>query len=141
MFLFFIINQPCHATGRGEILTPINVDLSDYLIVIVNPGIHINTGRAFLNIKPSFPEQDIPSILKTPIQRWKDALINDFEPWVFSQYREVVDIKDQLYVKGALFAAMSGSGSTVYGIFNKDNQLKLEFPSNYFVRQLTSQLQ
>lgn len=137
---FFIINKPCYATGRGEKLVPLSLDLSGYKIVIVNPGIHINTGRAFLNCRPSSPECSIMEILQRPVERWKDELFNDFETWVFSQHREVVEIKDQLYVSGATYAAMSGSGSTVYGIFPRDLQLKLGFPSHYFVKELAGKL-
>ncbi|HEX2628193.1 MAG TPA: 4-(cytidine 5'-diphospho)-2-C-methyl-D-erythritol kinase [Chitinophagaceae bacterium] len=133
---FFIINKPCYATGRGEMLQPLELDLSAYKIVVVNPGIHINTGRAFLHIKPGVPEKSIKEIISRPIERWKDELFNDFEKWVFAEYREIVDIKDQLYVMGAVFASMSGSGSTVYGIFPKDLYLKLPFPEHYFTKEL-----
>lgn len=133
---FFIINKPCYATGRGEILEPIELDLSAYKIVVVNPGIHINTGRAFLHIKPAVPGISIKEIITRPIERWKDELFNDFEKWVFSEYREIIDIKDQLYIMGAVFASMSGSGSTVYGIFPKDLCLKLPFPEHYFMKEL-----
>lgn len=133
---FFIINKPCFATGRGENLNPIELDLSGYKIVVVNPGIHINTGRAFLHIKPAETNISIREIIQRPIERWKDELVNDFEKWVFSQYREIVDIKDKLYVAGAVFASMSGSGSTVYGIFPKDVSPGISFPENYFVREL-----
>ncbi|MBN8674018.1 MAG: 4-(cytidine 5'-diphospho)-2-C-methyl-D-erythritol kinase [Chitinophagales bacterium] len=135
---FFIINKPCHATGRGEQLTPIDLDLSAYKIVVVNPGIHINTGRAFLHIKPSLPERSLKEIIAQPIQRWKDELVNDFEKWVFAEHKQVVEIKDQLYIHGAVFASMSGSGSTVFGIFDKDKQLELHFPDHYFVKELAN---
>ena len=133
---FFIINKPCYATGRGEKLIPIPLDLSAYKIIIVNPGIHINTGRAFLHTKPSSSGTFIREILQKPVERWKDELVNDFEPWVFSEYREVVEIKDGLYISGAIFASMSGSGSTVYGLFPKEKELKLNYPPGYFVREL-----
>jgi len=133
---FFIINKPCHATGRGEQLVPIDLDLSAYKIIVVNPGIHINTGRAFLHSKPSQAGIPIGDILKKPVKRWKDELVNDFENWVFSEYREVVEIKDSLYIAGAHFASMSGSGSTVYALFPKESAIQLNFPPNYFVREL-----
>lgn len=133
---FFIINKPCYATGRGEVLETIPLNLSDYKLVIVNPGIHINTGRAFLNIKPGVPDTSLKEIIRKPIERWKDELVNDFEKWVFSEHREIVEIKDDLYVAGAVFASMSGSGSTVYGFFEKTKSLSLDFPGHYFVREL-----
>jgi 4-diphosphocytidyl-2-C-methyl-D-erythritol kinase len=133
---FFIINKPCYATGRGEILESIELDLSNYKIVLVNPGIPINTGRAFMNVVSGKPEQKIPDILKLPVERWKDHLLNDFEKTVFREYSEIVDIKDQLYVAGAIYASMSGTGSTLFGIFPKEKSLQLKFPPNYFVREL-----
>ena len=138
---FFIINKPCYGTGRGEKLEPFELDLSAYTIVVVNPGIHINTGRAFLHVRPSDPDIPLRDILNKPVSRWKDELVNDFESWVFSEHREVVEVKDQLYVAGAVFASMSGSGSTVYGIFEKNARPELKFPGSYFVKILPGQLQ
>jgi len=133
---FFIINKPCYAKGRGEILEEIQLDLSPYKFVIVNPGIHIDTGRAFLNIHPELPERSVKEIIAGPIQKWKDELSNDFEKVIFAQHREIVDIKDTLYIHGAVYASMSGSGSTVFGIFPKDQKLELTFPAHYFVKEL-----
>jgi len=133
---FFIINKPCYAKGRGEILEEIQLDLSPYKFVIVNPGIHIDTGRAFLNIHPELPERSVKEIIAGPIQKWKDELSNDFEKVIFAQHREIVDIKDMLYIHGAVYASMSGSGSTVFGIFPKDQKLELTFPAHYFVKEL-----
>jgi 4-diphosphocytidyl-2-C-methyl-D-erythritol kinase len=133
---FFILNKPCLASGRGEILEPIEVDLSNYKIVVVNPGISINTGKAFLQIKPSKPEKSLKEIIQRPIERWKDELYNDFEKIAFNQYPEIVEIKDSLYAGGAIYASMSGTGSTVYGIFSKRKKLKLNFPEHYFIKEL-----
>jgi 4-diphosphocytidyl-2-C-methyl-D-erythritol kinase len=135
---FFILNKPCFAAGRGELLEEIEVNLSAYKFVIVNPGIHIDTGRAFLNIKPSIPEKSIKEIIAGPIERWKDELTNDFEKTLFKKHYEIVDIKDELYRRGAVYASMSGSGSTVYGIFPREKMLALSFPAHYFVRELLS---
>ncbi len=133
---FFILNKPCFAKGRGELLEEIEIGLLPYKFVIVNPGIHIDTGRAFLNTKPAIPERSLMQIIKGPIEKWKDALVNDFEKFVFKEYREIVDIKDELYLTGAIYASLSGSGSSVYGIFPREKRLKLSFPANYFVREL-----
>ncbi len=133
---FFIINKPCYATGRGEILEEFELDLSAYSIVLVNPGIHVDTGVAFSGIVPAMPEYSIKEILQQPVSQWKYKLQNDFEKTVFKRYREIVDIKDSLYQQGALYASMSGSGSTVYGIFEKDNVPELSFPTDYFVKIL-----
>ena len=133
---FFILNKPCYATGRGEILEPIDLDLSAYKIILVNPGIHINTGRAFMNVSSSKPDESIKDILKKPVERWKDYLLNDFEKSVFKEYSEIVDIKDQLYIAGAIYSSMSGTGSTLFGIFPADKPIQLTFPTHYFVKEL-----
>ncbi len=131
---FFIINKPSFASGRGEILQEINIDLSTYKIMIVNPGIHVNTGDAFKNLGSNnfsaagFLQQNI---LKD-VNQWKDCIKNDFEIPVFSKHPDIKDIKDTLYKNGAIYAAMSGTGSTVYGIFDKQNELNVKFPSQYF---------
>lgn len=133
---FFIINKPCYATGRGEILEEFELDLSAYSIVLVNPGIHVNTGVAFTGIVPAMPAYSIKEILQQPVSQWKYKLQNDFEKTVFKSYREIVDIKDSLYQQGALYASMSGSGSSVYGIFEKDKVPVTSFPADYFVKIL-----
>ncbi|MGQ0739608.1 MAG: 4-(cytidine 5'-diphospho)-2-C-methyl-D-erythritol kinase [Bacteroidota bacterium] len=137
---FFIINKPCYATGRGEILEEVQSDLSAYSFVVVNPGIHIDTGLTFLNITPAMPEKSVKDIIRRPIQRWKDELHNDFEKVIFEKHPEIVELKDYLYSSGALYASMSGSGSTVFGIFPEGKQLQLSFPPHYFVRTLPGKL-
>lgn len=120
---FFIINKPCYATGRGEVLEEINLDLSGYSFVMVNPGIHINTGRAFSAISSSAPgtirlqAQTLKELILQPVETWKEALANDFEQVVFEEHPEVGKIKNYLYDHGAIYAAMSGSGSTVFGMY------------------------
>jgi 4-diphosphocytidyl-2-C-methyl-D-erythritol kinase len=133
---FFIINKPCFATGRGGSLEPVELDLSGYKFVIVNPGIHVNTGRAFLDMKPAVPDRSIKAIILGPIERWKDDLSNDFEKHLFRKHKEIVDIKDRLYISGAVYASMSGSGSTVYGIFPKEKEVSLSFPEHYFMKEI-----
>ena len=133
---FFIINKPCFASGRGEILEEIQLDLSPFKFIIVNPRIHIDTGRAFLNMTPSKPEKTVKEIIAGPLESWKDELINDFEKIIFQQHHEIMEIKDSLYRNGAIYASMSGSGSTVVGIFPKDQPLQLSFSVNYFVKEL-----
>jgi len=133
---FFIINKPCFATGRGEILEPATIDLSAYKFIIINPGIHISTTNAFSGITPALPAKSVKEIIQQPIETWKNELINDFEKTIFSQHPEIAMIKKKLYDDGALYSSMSGSGSTVYGIFEKDNDTKFHFPSNYFIKKL-----
>lgn len=131
---FFLKNKPCFAKGRGELLEPLALDLSQYTFILVNPGIHINTAWAFANIIPrdlraDLPKRSIKEVIQEPISSWKTDLINDFEAPVFDLYPEIQTIKDQLYLKGALYATMTGSGSTVVGIF--ESQPRLDFPATY----------
>jgi len=138
---FFIINKPCFATGRGEVLEEIALDLSAYKIVLVNPNIHVSTAWAFgqLSLKGSDGSKpsDPLSVIRQPISTWKDNLQNDFEKPVFEKYPEIKNIRDELYNAGAIYAAMSGSGSTVFGIFEKSFSSTLFRDSNYFERIVT----
>ncbi|MBY0476189.1 MAG: 4-(cytidine 5'-diphospho)-2-C-methyl-D-erythritol kinase [Chitinophagaceae bacterium] len=132
---FFIINKPCFATGRGEILETVELDLSAYHFAIVNPGIHVNTGWAFaqLNIRSDHETwADLRTIIQQPIETWKDQLINDFGEPVSKAHPEIATIKQQLYNAGAVYASMTGSGSTVFGIFEKQPELK--FPETYLCK-------
>jgi 4-diphosphocytidyl-2-C-methyl-D-erythritol kinase len=138
---FFIMNKPSVATGRGEILEEIQLDLSDYKFVLVNPGIHINTGWAFSQITPTLPKISIKKIIQQPIATWKNELINDFEIPVFKNYPEIKKIKEGLYTSNAVYAGMSGSGSTVFGIFKKGTKTSFSFPKHYFIKELFSELQ
>jgi 4-diphosphocytidyl-2-C-methyl-D-erythritol kinase len=133
---FFILNKPCFATGRGEILEQTELDLSEFKILIVHPAIHISTAWAFANIKSLKPAKSIKQIIQQPISTWKDELINDFENPVFKKAPEIKKIKDALYDAGALYASMSGSGSAVYGIFNSKEVFSFSFPKSYFVKEV-----
>ncbi len=133
---FFIINKPCFSRGRGELLEEIELDLSRYKILLVYPGFPIKTKEAFAGIKPGLPEISIMEIIKKPIETWRAELKNDFEKTVFLQYPEIAKIKNDMYNAGALYASMSGSGSSVFGIFPKQQSVNISFSSNYFVREL-----
>ncbi len=141
---FFIINKPCFASGRGEILEELEVDLSSFKFVLINPNIYVNTGWAFGELakgshdsKPSDPyKKSIKEIIKQPINTWKDNLHNDFEKVVFEKHPTIKDIKEELYKQGAIYAAMSGSGSTVFGIFKKETELLLKFGSQHFIKEI-----
>ncbi len=129
---FFILNKACFATGRGEVMTPVELDLTPYKFVVVNPGIHVSTAWAFAQIKPAPPKYAIQEIIHQPIQTWKELLTNDFEEPVAKAHPAIAAIKEQLYQQGALYAAMSGSGSTVFGIFEKTTTPNCSFPENYW---------
>lgn len=128
---FFIINKPSFATGRGEKLTPVQLDLSTYTMVLVNPGIHVSTKEAFAKLKPSIPAISLQQLIEQPLNNWKGKVINDFEEPVFKLYPAIEKIKNDLYAAGAVFASMTGTGSTVFGIFDSAVELNLTFPDNY----------
>jgi 4-diphosphocytidyl-2-C-methyl-D-erythritol kinase len=139
---FFILNQPCFATGRGETLTQTDLDLSKFKIVIIHPGIHISTAWAFLQLSGSRQRREpdnyktIKEIIQQPMSTWKEELKNDFEEPVFKKYPEIKNIKDKLYNAGAVYSSMSGSGSAVYGIFEKDKKIALSLSESYFVKEI-----
>lgn len=126
---FFIHNKPCFATGRGENLQEIELDLSRYTFAIVHPNLHISTADAFKNIRPANPQQSIREIIQQPVSSWKDLLVNDFEIYVRHQYPQIAAIKKELYGLGAVYAAMTGSGSAVFGLFERERVPK--FPATY----------
>lgn len=128
---FFIINEPVQATGRGEIMQPITCTLTSKTMVLICPGIHVSTADAFRKIKLSPNAPTCASIVEKPIQEWKNTLFNDFEEPVFNVYPEIATIKEKLYNVGAAYASMTGTGSTVYGIFDTCPALKDLFPSHY----------
>lgn len=132
---FFILNKPAFATSRGEVLEKINLDLSAYKIVIINPRIHISTAWAFNHIIPQFPQKSVSKIVEQPINSWKNELKNDFEISVLKEHASVKKIKDTLYNYDAIYASLTGTGSTVFGIFNKEVDISIfNFPEKYLVQ-------
>lgn len=120
---FFIINKPCLATGRGEILEELSLDLSDYKIVVVYPDLHINTAWAFSQLQPAKTSQSLKEIIREPIESWRENLVNHFEEPVFNAHPSLRKIKDALYQAGALYASMTGTGSCIFGIFRKKGRI------------------
>ena len=115
---FFVYNTPMFGTGRGEILEPYSLDLKGYRIEVVVPGgIAVSTADAYRGIVPSESGTPLREILRQPVTSWKDSLENDFEKTVFAKYPALASVKAELYEKGAVYAAMSGSGSACFGIF------------------------
>jgi 4-diphosphocytidyl-2-C-methyl-D-erythritol kinase len=119
---FFIDGGLQYATGRGEVLVPLGIDLKGFFVVLVNLGIHVSTKEAYAGVVPNADRIPLKEILKKPIQTWKDSLENDFEKSVFLKYPELNGIKTDLYNHGAVYAAMTGSGSTMFGIFESEVQ-------------------
>lgn len=118
---FFLENRPCFATGIGEILNPIQLDLKGYTILIVKPDIHVSTAEAFAGITPRRPDFDLRFLPFLPVEDWREKVVNDFETTVFSKHPELKEIKEKLYESGAVYASMSGSGSAIYGIYSDPN--------------------
>lgn len=116
---FFIHNTPRFASGRGEQMSDIAIDLFPYSIQIICPQVHVSTGAAFAMMQPRPAPFDLKTLARLPAEQWKDNISNDFEEPVFQQHSVLAGIKQQLYSQGALYAAMSGSGSAIFGIFPK----------------------
>ena len=114
---FFVQGKPAFATGIGDVLTPIELSLSGMHLVLVKPDIFVSTKEAYGGIVPATPEHDLLEAIKTPITEWRHTVSNDFEKNVFCLHPEIAAIKQTLYDMGAVYASMSGSGSTVFGLF------------------------
>ncbi len=130
---FFIRNKPVFCYGKGDQFSEIQVNLSGYFIVLVNPQIHVGTAEAYAGITPMQPATSLQEILQGSVASWRGKLINDFEKTVCSKYPAIAAVKDELYQKGALYASMTGSGSTVYGIFEQEQEITSVFPENYLI--------
>ena len=116
---FFIYDKPALATGKGEILRKHDLNLQGIYITLVKPQIHISTAEAYAGVIPAEKQKPLEEILRSPMAEWKNLLINDFETSVFSRHPQIREIKEKLYDAGAIYAAMSGSGSAVFGLFSK----------------------
>ena len=113
---FFILNKPCYAEGIGEKLEPISLSLSGWYLSLVRPDIPVSTREAFSLIKPHYPELNCRDVVQLPVEQWRGKLTNDFEQSVFAVHPELGAVKDRLYELGATYAAMSGSGSTLFAL-------------------------
>lgn len=116
---FFIENKPQIATGRGEVLSEINLDLKGKYLVLLNPGIHVGTKEAYDGVTPKIPLQSLKKILELPLETWQEKLNNQFEYHIFINHPRIKELKKACLDHGAIYAAMSGSGSSVFGIFNE----------------------
>jgi 4-diphosphocytidyl-2-C-methyl-D-erythritol kinase len=136
---FFTCNTPMLATGRGEILQPVAVNLAGYALLVVKPPLSVSTAEAYAGVAPKAPAADLRSIVGQGVEAWREALVNDFEPSVFAKYPPLADIKNALYGCGARYAAMSGSGAALFGIFEKipANAERLFAGCTLFTQQLS----
>ena len=129
---FFIESVPCYAEGIGEQLEPISLDLSGWYIGVVRPDIPVPTKEAFSRIHPHYPALNCCEVVMQPVETWRDNLINDFEESVFALHPEIGAVKEQLYKMGATYAAMSGSGSALFGLFKEEpDGLRQAFPDMF----------
>jgi 4-diphosphocytidyl-2-C-methyl-D-erythritol kinase len=122
---FFIDNKPSFASGRGEVLSPISLDLSPYSLQVICPGLHISTATAFGQLVPKPASFDLRALSALPVSEWHKQVHNDFEPAIFAAHPLLEQIKAHLYSAGAVYASMSGTGSTIYGFFEKGIQADL----------------
>lgn len=134
---FFIYNTPMLGTGRGEILTPIDVNLTGYHLVLVKPPTSVGTAEAYRGVKIEEPVMPLSQLIAQPIHKWKELLQNNFEANIFPNHPEIEQIKHKLYDYGAVYASMSGSGSTVFGIFEKEQGLKNIFPGCFYWEEIS----
>lgn len=129
---FFIKNRASLGTGKGNLLAPIPLDLKGYYIVLVKPDVFVSTAEAYAGIQPSKPTVSVAEMIAKPIETWKEMLVNDFEASIFDKHPAIRNVKYKLYQNGALYAAMSGSGSSVFGIFQAEVHLKELFSDCFY---------
>lgn len=118
---FFIYNRPMYCTGRGEIMQPVDINLDNFSIVIAKPGDGVSTAAAYSGMTPAIPLLSIPDILSSPVEKWQGELVNDFEKSIFPQCPHIEALKTEMLRLGAVYSSMSGSGSSVFAIFDRDN--------------------
>ena len=122
---FFLDNTPKKVRGRGEVLENCALSLNGYFLALICLPIHISTAEAFQGIVPQIPSENLFENVQKPIETWKNKIFNDFEKTVFLKHPILADIKEKLYQKGALYASMSGTGSSIYGIFEEEPDVKI----------------
>lgn len=128
---FFILNKPAFASGRGEVLRPIDMDIKGYTLVLVKPNCSVSTANAYAQVVSAIPSSHLNELIHLPVSTWKGLVVNQFEQSVFPTYPEIEQIKNRLYEMGAVYASMSGSGSAVFGLFDDPFHFKEEFKDIY----------
>ncbi|TKG94788.1 4-(cytidine 5'-diphospho)-2-C-methyl-D-erythritol kinase [Puteibacter caeruleilacunae] len=127
---FFIDNVPCFGEGKGDELSAINVSLKGYYLVLIKPDVNVSTPAAYRYVKPVKTTKNLRDLVTLPVEQWKDKIKNDFEDSVFPQFPVIKEIKYKLYNMGATFASMSGSGASVFGIFENLPELPEELKND-----------
>ncbi|MGE5427580.1 MAG: 4-(cytidine 5'-diphospho)-2-C-methyl-D-erythritol kinase [Methylococcaceae bacterium] len=129
---FFIRNTPVFASGRGDVMEPVDLSLNNWFILIIKPPVEVPTAKAFQWIVPEKPELSLKSLVKLPVELWRDSIVNQFESSVFQLFPQIKEVKEKLYDMGASYASMSGSGSCVFGLFSElPKDWKTVFPAPF----------
>ncbi len=133
---FFTQKQACIGYGKGDDLQPLTTGQNrTFTLVVVVPDFSVSTAQAYRNAQPREGRTALAELLSAPISTWKENIGNDFEKTLRPLYPQIDQIKEQLYEQGALYASLSGSGSAVFGIFDRENNLVFDFPKSYFIHQ------
>lgn len=125
---FFIRNKPVFASGTGNIFQPVELSLQGYYFCLIKPDVAVSTPEAYSLVTPAAPAVSQKEIIRKPVAQWRELMLNDFEKSVFAKYPVIGEIKETLYRAGAVYASMSGSGSSVFGLFEAPTRLKEQFP-------------
>lgn len=133
---FFVYNAPQYCTGRGEIMEPVNVDLRGRWLVVAKPQEGVSTAEAYGGVRPAVPDTDLCELVVQPIEKWQKSVVNDFEKHIFESHPRIAEIKQRMLDAGAVYAAMSGSGSAVFGIFDQQPALNLSADTFIHIEQI-----
>ena len=134
---FFINPQPLYAEGIGDVFTPISLILNGWYLLLVKPEVHVSTREAYAGVHPHMPAYSLLETIKLPVGQWVGRMVNDFEESIFSNHPLLAEIKQELYHQGAAYASMSGSGSTIFGLFRSRPNCEQVFADHFtFVCQL-----
>ncbi len=134
---FFINPRPLYAEGIGDVFTPISLDLSGWYLMLVKPEVHVSTREAYAGVHPHQPAYSLLDVVKQPVGAWASRMVNDFEESIFFNHPLLSEIKEELYRQGAAYASMSGSGSTIFGLFRSRPNCEELFAGHFtFVCQL-----
>jgi 4-diphosphocytidyl-2-C-methyl-D-erythritol kinase len=116
---FFIVNKPCLARGRGELMATVNLELSNFELLVIHPGMHTSTRQAFVGITPAEAGEPLESLIGLPVEQWRGRIVNDFERSICATEPRIAALLEMMYAHGAAYASLTGSGSAVYGFFRK----------------------
>lgn len=129
---FFMINKPVYACGKGDLMSPVSLSLAGYTLVIVKPPVFVSTAEAYAGTLPVCPVYSLKELIQLPVSEWKDVIKNDFEKTIFPRFPQIAEIKNRMYDMGAVYASMSGSGSSVFGIFRETVNVHNEFAGCFY---------